>query len=257
MTRGSVARILSLAGPFLLFQFHALEIATKTAYALGSTGHGGYEKLSEINPQHPDYVILALSGYNGAFDGYSAALEARNAHYTRSDGMNYTWTRDIHPARIYVGIKGKMEDGSDAPADDFLARNGLRYGAMYGYAVDMKPNRQAQGFWRDEFHRNVTAVKGANVIGRWIKIPWMWNGTVTNYEHSDAWVFQDKPPYTNAGSGRKDYEWWTAAGPDAGGCKTEHLSSDPREGYTAFVQGSTCGYFGHYYVSTLEQKHHR
>ncbi|KAL3913891.1 MAG: hypothetical protein SGARI_000419 [Bacillariaceae sp.] len=83
--------------------FHAVDIATKTAYAMGSTGMGGYEKLAEINPQHPDFVMLALSGYNGAFTGYDAVLDARNTEYTRSDGQNYTWTRDIHPARIYIG----------------------------------------------------------------------------------------------------------------------------------------------------------
>jgi hypothetical protein len=229
-------------------QFHAIDIATKTAYALGSTGLGGYEKLAEINSQHPDYVILAISGYNGNFAGFSAVLEARNAEYQRSDGENYVWTQDIHPARIYVGIKGKMEDGSDAPADDFLARNGLRYGAMYGYAVDMDPKNPAKGLWRDDFHRDPEAGKnGASVVGYWIRIPWQWDGVVRDYEHSDTWVYQDKPPFTRR-SGRKDYEWWTALGPDEGGCKTEHLSSDPRLGYTAFVQGSTCGYFGHYYV---------
>ena len=26
---------------------------------------------------------------------------------------------------LYVGIKGKLEDGTDAPEDDFLAREGL------------------------------------------------------------------------------------------------------------------------------------
>ena len=199
---------------------------------------------------HPDYVILALSGYNGAFRGYDAVLEIRNQLYKRSDGGNYTWTRDIHPARVYIGVKGKMEDGSDAPEDDFLARNGLRYGAIYGYAVDMRPNRRAKGLWRDAFHRNETTAKnGAEVQGRWIKQPWQWDGRVLDFEHSDAWDFQDKPPFTRGSL--KNYEWWTAAGPDEGGCKTEHLSSDPRIGYSGFVQSSTCGYFGHYYVSCL------
>lgn len=229
-----------------------MEIATKTAYAMGSTGMGGYEKLAEINPMHSDYVMLALSGYNGNFDGFSAVLDARKAAYKRSDGQNYTWTQDIHPARIYVGIKGKMEDGSVAPKDDFLARNGLRYGAMYGYAVDMKPENPAKGLWRDSFHiKEGVNGNGAAVPGEWIRIPWQWDGVVRDYEHSDTWVYQDKPPFTRVGSGREDYQWWTAAGPNKGGCKTEHLSSDPRKGYTAFVQGSTCGYFGHYYVRFL------
>lgn len=211
---------------------------------------GGYEKLAEINSFSPDFVMLAISGYNGAFTGYEVVLDARNTQYMRDDGMNYTWTRDIHPARIYIGVKGKMEDGSDAPEDDFLARNGLRYGSIYGYAVDMSPDKRAKGLWRDDFHRNATYGKnGGEVTGRWIKIPWQWDGEVRDYEHSDAWVFQDKPPYTEGA--RSGFEWWTAAGPDVGGCKTEHLTPDPREGQSGFIQGSTCGYFGHYWVSSL------
>ena len=72
----------------------------------------GWEKIIEINPQHPDYVVLALSGYNGAYSGNTAELDARNAEYgKRPDGSDWVWTRDICPARIYIGIKGKMEDG--------------------------------------------------------------------------------------------------------------------------------------------------
>jgi hypothetical protein len=145
-----------------------------------------------------------------------------------------------------------MEDGSDAPEDDFLARNGLRHGSMYGYAVNMEPDSRAKGLWRDEFHRNEkTAINGGEVTGRWIKIPWMWDGQVRDFEHSDAWVYQDKPPHTTGSL--SNYEWWTGAGPDEAGCKTEHLSSDPTEGVTAFVQTSTCGYFGHYWVSQMLQ----
>ena len=169
----------------------------------------------------------------------------------RTDGKNYTWTNDIVPARVYVGMKGKMEDGSDAPEDDFLARNGLRYGKIYGYAVDMKPFRQSKGLYRDEFHRSEEyAYNGARVNGWWIAQDWQWDGEVKNYRHDGAWEFQDKPPATRAGSGRKDYQWWTGMGPDTKGCKTEHISPDPRKDTTGFIQGSTCGYFGHYYVST-------
>jgi hypothetical protein len=194
--------------------------------------------------------MFAISGYTGNFQGYGAVLEARNEMYARAEDKNYTWTNDITPARIYVGIKGKMEDGSDAPANDFLARNGLRYGSMYGYTVDMKPNRQSKGLWRDDYHRSPEyAVNGAQVSGWWIKQDWHWDGEIRDYQHDAAWEYQDKPPHTGAGSGRKDFEWWTGLGPDAKACKTEHNSPGPRAGMTAFVQGSTCGYFGHYYVS--------
>ena len=42
-------------------------MATKTIYAVGAFGQGGYEKIVEINSQHPEYVMFSLSGYNGAF----------------------------------------------------------------------------------------------------------------------------------------------------------------------------------------------
>lgn len=31
--------------------------------------------------------------------------------YTRPDGMPYVKPQNIVPARVYIGIKGKMEDG--------------------------------------------------------------------------------------------------------------------------------------------------
>ena len=47
------------------------------------------------------------------------------------------------------------------------------------------------------------------------------------------------------------YRFWNGEGPNQKGCKTEHLSPDPRLGQSAFVQTSTCGYFGHYYLESL------
>ena len=111
--------------PCILFshcQTHVIDIDTKSMYALGVLTQGGFEKSVELNPTHPDYVILAVAGYNGPFDNDklipgevlipSNVLELRNAQYTRADGKNYTWTKDIVPFRIYVGVKGKLEDGS-------------------------------------------------------------------------------------------------------------------------------------------------
>ena len=207
-----------------------------------------------MNPQHPDYVMFSVSGYTGNFGSAEMTqveLDARNANYTREDGKPWVWTKDITPARIYVGVKGKLEDGSDAPEDDFLARNGLKYGKMYGYAVDMgEPLRQSQGMWRDAFHKDPQyGVNGGRVGGFWIAQKWQWDGVVRNFAHDGSWDYQDKPPHTGSGSGRKKFEYWTAAGPDKKGCKTEHNSPDPRKGITGFIQSSTCGYFGHYYVS--------
>lgn len=136
--------------------------------------------------------------------------------------------------------------GSDADEDDFLARNGLRYGKVYGYAIDMSVSGPTGGEWRDGFHKSQDATNGASVPGKWIGIDWMWDGVVRDYHHDGAWHFQIAPPNAPA-----NFEFWTAAGPDAAGKKMEHNSPDPREDITGFVQGSTAGYFGHYYVENV------
>lgn len=41
---------------------HAIDLATKTDYAIGAMTNGGFEKIVEINPLHEDYVIFSVSG---------------------------------------------------------------------------------------------------------------------------------------------------------------------------------------------------
>ena len=132
-----------------------------------------------------------MSGYNGNIDhnieyngkdlipDHVTAL--RNANYTRDDGNPYVWPKDIVPYRIYVGLKGKLEDGSDAPEDDFLARNGFKYGQLYGFATDMSETGPTRGIWRDEWHK--IATNGDEVVGKMIAQPWRWDGEVRNFEH--------------------------------------------------------------------------
>lgn len=224
---------------------HAIDLHTRTAYALGVFGQGGYEKIVEINSQNPNFVMFGMSGYNGDFSGYSAVLEARNEEFTRDDGKDYVWTNNIVPFRIYVGVKGKCEDGTTC--DDFLARNGLRYGQIYGFAIDMSSAGPSSGRWRDDFHMDATlSMKGAKIDGKWIAQPWRWDGQIKNFQYDASWDYQNNPPF-----GLSSYKWWTSAGYDEGGYKTEHLSPDPREGKTGFIQGSTAGYFGHLYVNDV------
>lgn len=103
---------------FVGISMHAIDLKNEVDYAVGSVTVTGWEKIVEINPKHTDYVVLALSGYNGAYDGDSAEVAARNAEYgPRPDGKPYVRTNDIAPARIYVGMKGKMEDGKLQPCD--------------------------------------------------------------------------------------------------------------------------------------------
>lgn len=108
--------------------------------------------------------------------------------------------------------------GSDAPKDDFLARNGLRYGKTYSFAIDMSKNGPTKGMWRDEFHRDPKmAYNGAQVDGKFVADKWEWDGEVKNFAHDIAWDFQDSVP------GMGDHiKYWTGMGPDEPGCKCEH-----------------------------------
>ena len=91
-----------------------VDIANETAYTVPALGQTGYEKIMPINAQHPDYVVLVLAGYN----------------------------HDLEPAplKIYVGRKGLDWNGEPladdaSERDQFLARNGLLHGKIYGLAV--------------------------------------------------------------------------------------------------------------------------
>ncbi|TLP49141.1 calcium-binding protein [Cohaesibacter sp. CAU 1516] len=91
-----------------------VDVKNQVAYTVPALGQTGYEKLAPLNPQHPDYVLIVASGYN----------------------------HDVEPAplKVYVGKKGVGVDGKPLPSDaserdQFLARNGLLYGKLYGLAL--------------------------------------------------------------------------------------------------------------------------
>ena len=91
-----------------------VDVSSGVAYTVPALGQSGYEKLLPINPGHEDYVVIVCAGYN-----HSAA----NA-----------------PLKLYVGRKGVDENGSlitssASAKDQFLARNGLLHGKLYGLAV--------------------------------------------------------------------------------------------------------------------------
>jgi len=91
---------------------HAIDLAKGVDYAVGSVTNSGFEKIVELNPQHKDYIVLGVSGYNGSYGGSTAELDARNNEYgKRPDGTDYVNPKNVCPARIYIGMKGKMEDG--------------------------------------------------------------------------------------------------------------------------------------------------
>ena len=218
---------------------HALDVANKAMYAVGIFGGGGFEKWVEINCGVPGYVCIALSGYNGQFaDGEQALLERRQKLGTgrRSDGTEWRYPKNIVPARIYIGAKSFEVNGRRCwKRCSFLARNGLAYGKVYGFAVPEGTDD------RDAYHVGKTRadVAGQPVEGFFAPTGWRWDGVVKDFETDIAWQFQEPPKNLNG------YKFWTAAGRDEAGFKTEHLSPDPR-GNARFVQGSTAGYIGFY-----------
>jgi hypothetical protein len=206
------------AAYFVGISAHAVDIASKTAYALGVFTQGGFEKVVEFSSGSTDYVAFSPSGYNGNIHGNNTAvLNRRNNQYSRADGLDYVWPQDIVPARVYIGKKGYDENG-DA-ATDFLSRNGLRYGMLYGFACDT-----TSVDYRDTWHK--ANYKGATVTGGFYPTAWTWDGTVVNFEDDGSWEFQDAP--VNAPS---SYEFWTAYGPNTKGKKTEHNSPALRADY--------------------------
>jgi len=231
----------SAATTFVGISAHAVDLATKTAYALGVFTQGGFEKVIEFSADNEEYVAFSPSGYNGNIYGdNTAVLGRRNSQYTRSDGQPYVWPQDIVPARVYIGKKGYDEQGN--PADDFLSRNGLRYGKLYGFATDTT----ASGV-RDDWHK--VNYKGAKVNGGFYPTSWSWDGNVVNFEDDGSWNFQDAPLTAPTG-----FEFWTAKGPNEAGKKTEHNSPAFRSDYpSAFTQSSTAGYFGDYVMPNLGQ----
>ena len=100
---------------------------------------------------------------------------------------------------------------------------------------------------RDAFHK--PRENGAKVDGKYVAIDWQWDGEVKNFRHDGAWDFQLPVP----GYEDTDMMWWNAKGYDGSGSKTEHLSPDTRPGQTAFIQSSTAGYFGHYYIHGIAE----
>ncbi len=92
-----------------------VDIANEVAYTAPALGQTGYEKLMPINPGHQDYVVVVCAGYNHG--------------------------QEPAPLKLYVGMKGKDVNGNPVSAtanarDQFLARNGLLYGKIYGLALE-------------------------------------------------------------------------------------------------------------------------
>lgn len=216
---------------------HTIDPATETMYATGAFTMGGFEKIIEFSSGSQDYVAFSVSGYNGAFGDYDDLIAKRNEVYgNRTDNQPYVKPQNVVPARVYVGKKGYNEQGEKA--DDFLSRNGLRFGQMYGFAVDYDKIGA-----RDTWHK--TAMKGDTVGGAFYPIEWRWDGEVKDFIHDGSWDFQLPPVGAEDG-----IEFWNGMGKDKSGSKTEH-NAPLLDGRTGFMQSSTAGYFGEYDLAQL------
>jgi len=240
----------SEAHGFAGLPLNVIDVATKTLYAAGALGLGGYEKAVEVNCGNANYVCVSPSGYNGNFGGDAKPGQVRRKQAKkakRADNTDWVFPQNIVPARMYIGAKGYKADGTACGTScNFLEKNGLAYGKVYGFAVETSVAD------RDAFHkgafRNTT---GTITNGVWAATAWQWDGTVKNMEELDTWEFQESPMVN--GASVTTHKFWTAKGRDAEGAKTEHNSPYPGfNQYGTFVQGSTAGYYGIYSTPTLK-----
>ena len=190
-----------------------VDIKNEVAYSVPALGQSGYEKMLPINPNHPDYVVMVMAGYN----------------------------HDVEPAplRIYVGKKGLDADGkaisSMAPArDQFLARNGLLYGKIYGLAVENSQYRglginnidleekMLDAYLRDENAPNTFS-------GKFFPTSYQWKGWDKTVSVGDTEIFLwgDKKEQP------KGYTFFV------GDSKTEHPAVDPDIRNTRYFQNMT------------------
>lgn len=228
---------------FVGLSAHAIDLAKGDMWAVAAFTNGGFEKIVEVNCKIAGHVCFSVSGYNGAFGGdiREEAVARRNAIKKRADGSDFPYPQNIVPARLYIGKKGFNEAGE--PATDFLSRNGLRYGKLYGFAVDSTDSEYKV---RDQWHKThadgtTPRATGETMQGRFLPIEWRWDGEVKNFEHDGSWDFTDAPVGANEGE-----IFWTGEGPDGNWAKkTEHNAPCPY-GKGRFMQSSTGGYLGVY-----------
>ena len=115
--------------------------------------------------------------------------------------FNRRWTRS---ANLYRAVSQSAQADGTACGDDcdYLAKNGLAFGRVYGFAVpDATPDR-------DPWHKdNDRAKSPGKVDGVFAQTAWQWDGVVRNFEYDQAWDFQE-PPTT--GPAPANYKFWTA-----------------------------------------------
>ena len=98
---------------------------------------------------------------------------------------------------------------------DFLSRNGLAYGKLYGFSTNMTATGSgtANGLFMDAYSK--VAAPGSTVNGAFYPLDWQWDGEVKSFMHDGSWAFQHKPDSSDS-----TIEFWNPYGNDKMGHKS-------------------------------------
>ena len=190
-----------------------VDVKNQVAYTAPALGQTGYEKLMPINPQHEDYVVIVGAGYNH--------------------------NQEPAPLKIYVGMKDRLADGSEIDystaneRDAFLARNGMLYGRIYGFAMPtesyaalgLEANPAAK--MMDEYLQNADAPN--TFEGRFYPTSYQWGG----WDNPVAVKDTEMMLWEQAGEQPDGYTFFN------GDSKAEHPAVDPDITRTRYVQNMT------------------
>jgi hypothetical protein len=190
-----------------------VDVKNQVAYTAPALGQTGYEKLMPINPQHKDYVVIVGAGYNH--------------------------NQEPAPLKIYVGMKDRLADGSEIDystaneRDAFLARNGMLYGRIYGFAMPtesyaalgLEANPAAK--MMDEYLQNADAPN--TFEGRFYPTSYQWGG----WDNPVAVKDTEMMLWEQAGEQPDGYTFFN------GDSKAEHPAGDPDITRTRYVQNMT------------------
>ena len=174
-----------------------------TAPALGQTG---YEKMMPINPEVEEFQVMVMAGYNHG--------------------------QEPAPLKIFVGRKGYDAEGNEitdehSERDQFLGRNGLLYGKLYGQAISKKTARtldvdlDANGNGVYDDHAMDAYLTNAdapdNFKGRFLPTSYQWGGWDEPTAVQDTEMFLWERPEEQHGK----FKFFN------GDSKAEHVAGDP------------------------------
>ena len=144
----------------------AVDVANEVAYSVPALGQTGYEKIAPLNTGESDYVVMVTSGYN---HGLEPA-----------------------PLKIYVGRKGYDAEGNPitdehSERDQFLGRNGMLWGQLYGQTLKNKhfdklgidADEDGNGRFDDhamDAYLTTQAKAGDSFKGRFYPTSYQWGG---------------------------------------------------------------------------------